>query len=96
MKLEMGFAMGERTLKFVIMMAEIAANLLLNSSNVTIMDVFVMKTAPSIPSHKVISRKIIPLFDKIHKCKTFSLLFDSLELKLKTETFVLNERSLSC
>ena len=96
MMLEMDIATGELTTKFVILMAEIAANLLLNSLNVTIMDVFVTKTVPSIPSHKVISRKIIPLFDKIHKCKTFSLLFDSLELKLKTETFVLNERSLSC
>ena len=96
MMLEMDIATGELTTKFVILMAEIAANLLLNSLNVTIMDVFVTKTAPSIPNHKVISRKIIPLFDKIHKCKTFSLLFHSLELKLKTETFVLNERSLSC
>ena len=58
MMLEMGFATGKQTLKFVIMMAEIAANLLLNSMNVTITDVYVTKTVPSIPSYKVISRKV--------------------------------------
>ena len=60
MILVMGIVMAGQTLKFVIMMAEIVANLLLNSLNVSITDAFVMKTVPSIPSHKVISRKIIP------------------------------------
>ena len=72
MILEMDIATGEQTPKFVIMMAEIAANLLLNSLNVTITDVFVTKTVPSIQSHKVISREIIPLVDKIQKCYFFT------------------------